>query len=223
MAFFFQAAVPRHAGSPCVPSVPKQLSQSPGGHWVSLGTWHPPACATGCGGGAAVEGTPRGCTRPSSQEEGRAISPLLTPGVHSWEQGDSPREASGVLAETWIPLDTKPTPSPPKGPWLRVEEPSHQRLRGSHISFNSNIRVLNIQRARGQGGIYSASKYTASTDRDKLKTAREEKVLLALPQPALWAGGAATMPKGASTGCLLAQDFPQEKKEVLSDVKPVTK
>lgn len=54
MASFFQAAVPRHSEFPRVPSVPKQLSQSPGGHWVSLGTWHSPACATGCGGGAAV-------------------------------------------------------------------------------------------------------------------------------------------------------------------------
>lgn len=170
-----------------------------------------------------MAGSPRGCTRPSSQDKGRAISLLLTRGVHSWEQWDFFREASGLLADTWIPLDTKPTPSPPQRPC--TEEPSHQRLRGSHISFNSNIRVLNIQRARGQGGIYSASKYTASTDRDKLKTAREEKALLAPPRLALWAGGAASMPKGdgASTGCLLVQDFPRKIKEVLSDVKPVTK
>lgn len=206
MASFFQAAVPRHTGSP----------QRSGGRWVSLGTGHPPACATGCGGGAAMAETPRGCTRPSSQDEGRAISQLLTRGVHSWEQWDFPREASGLLlAETLIPLDTKPTPSPPQGPRPRAEEPSHHRLRGSHISFNSNIRVLNIQRARGQGGIYSASKYTASTDRDKLKTAREEKVLLAPPQLALWARGAATMPKGdgASTGCLPVQGFPRKRKK----------
>lgn len=140
--------------------------------------------------------------------------PCCSPEVcTAWKQGDFPRKASGLLVETRIPLDTKPTPSRPQGPWLCVEEPSHHRLRGSHISFNSNIRVLNIQRARGQGGIYSASKYTASTDRDKLKTAQEEKVLLALPQSVLWAGRAATMPKGASTGCLLVQDFPRKRKK----------
>lgn len=112
---------------------------------------------------------------------------------------------------------TNPVPSP----GTMTEEPSHHRLRGSHISFNSNIRVLNIQRARGQGGIYSASKYTASTDRDKLKTAREEKVLLAPPQLGWGSHNAKRwrrfywMPPGAG--------FPQENKEVLSDVKPVTK
>lgn len=99
------------------------------------------------------------------------LFPCCSPEVcTAGNRGISPER---LLAGTWIPLETKPTPSPPQGPC--AEEARHQRLRGSHISFNSNIRVLNIQRARGQGGIYSASKYTASTDRDKLKTAQEEK------------------------------------------------
>lgn len=209
------------------PVSPSSCPKALGGHWVSLGTWHPPACARGCGGGgAAVVGTPRGCTRPSSQDYSRAISLLLTPGVHSWEQGDFPREASGFLAETWNTPGHQTNPvSPPQGQRLCAKEPSQHRLRGSHISFNSNIRVLNIQRARGEGGIYSASKYTASTDRDKLKTAREEKILLAPPQAHRVGGWGSRnakrrrcfhrMPPGAG--------FSQEKKGVLSDVKLVTK
>lgn len=163
-----------------------------------------PPVVTGCGGSAGLQG--------DAQDPLASMKAGLFPHCSPEVCTDGYREIS-PLVDTWNPLDTKPTPSPPQG--TRTEEPSHHRLRGSHISFNSNIRVLNIQRARGQGGIYSASKYTASTDRDKLKTAREEKVLLAPPQLALWAGGAATMPKGdgASTGCLLVQDFPRKIKK----------
>lgn len=138
-------------------------------------------------------------TSPSSQDEGRAVSqPLAPQRVHN-------RGGSSLPSPPNAPIP------PPRTAAASQRNPVSTRLRGSHISFNSNIRVLNIHREIGIGWHLQCFQVHSFQVQRQIKNHSGRGVLA--PQH----------PLQQRAGCPAARDFPREKKEVLSDVKPVTK
>lgn len=199
----------------------------------------------------AAVGTSRGCARISSRDKGRAVSRPLARGMHSWGAREiSPGKTPGSFLRSGCPPPgprNNPVPSPGTAAATQ-RNPVTTRLRGSHISFNSNIRVLNIHREIGIGWHLQCFQIHSFEVQRQIKnhSGRKQFSPARAPRPrgsqlptaiAPARTGATAMPKGDGRFCRRwpkahrprtggmsrGAGFSQEKKEVLSDVKPVTK